>query len=200
MHAILLKESQEEGKRRQNMTFPPLAVEEKRVTCPPLAEQDLAAKKQRVTCPPLTEQDLAAKKQGVTCPPLTEQDLTAKKQRVTCLPLTKQDLAAKKQRVTYPPLTEVVQVLVSKLFVLFIFVFDCMLFVLTAKCVNGDCCHRHARKWISCDRCEQWFHCVCVNISSKRTLIFCAKSVSNSTLIFCAKSVSNSTIIEDYVR
>ncbi len=53
-------------------------------------------------------------------------------------------------------------------FVLFVFVFDGILFVLTAKCENGECCHRLARKWISCDHCEQWFHCVCVNISSKR--------------------------------
>ncbi|CAI8040201.1 hypothetical protein GBAR_LOCUS22402, partial [Geodia barretti] len=34
-----------------------------------------------------------------------------------------------------------------------------------SKCVCGTCEHTRARNWVQCERCTQWYHCVCVKIS-----------------------------------
>ncbi|CAI8050218.1 hypothetical protein GBAR_LOCUS27607 [Geodia barretti] len=40
----------------------------------------------------------------------------------------------------------------------------CLIFIL-GKCVAGTCEHTRARNWVQCERCTQWYHCVCVKIS-----------------------------------
>ena len=41
---------------------------------------------------------------------------------------------------------------------------------LKTECENGKCGHPRAKRWIAYDQCNNWFHCMCVNVPYKKAL------------------------------
>ena len=39
---------------------------------------------------------------------------------------------------------------------------------LKSGCQAGECGHPRARKWIGCDACPRWYHCLCAGIRQKK--------------------------------
>ena len=40
--------------------------------------------------------------------------------------------------------------------------------VANSSCQDGTCAHSKARKWIGCDKCPLWYHCICVGVPHKK--------------------------------
>ena len=47
-------------------------------------------------------------------------------------------------------------------------------------CQSGKCGHPKARKWIGCDHCARWYHCLCAGISHKQAPTITYKCLSCS--------------------
>ena len=66
-----------------------------------------------------------------------------------------------------------------------IYMLNCCLFYFCvyvgqkSNCENYRCFHKCARKWVACDCCSRWFHCVCVGISPSKA------SVTNFVCMNC---------------
>ena len=37
-------------------------------------------------------------------------------------------------------------------------------FPLGTDCLQKACCHPHTTRWVACDECGRWFHCLCVGL------------------------------------
>ena len=38
------------------------------------------------------------------------------------------------------------------------------IFPLGTDCLQKACCHPYATRWVACDECGRWFHCLCVGL------------------------------------
>ena len=51
----------------------------------------------------------------------------------------------------------------------------------TTKCMAGTCTHKKAYKWIECEQCAGWYHCVCAGMPTKAANVhFCCITCQKS--------------------
>ena len=37
-----------------------------------------------------------------------------------------------------------------------------------SSCQDGECGHPRARRWIGCNHCPRWYHCICAGVPHKK--------------------------------